>query len=159
MSNGFDILADRLAKGEISLEEFEKLKAALTDSNVIAPGRRTPSIAWIAILGLVVAGGAAAMLLNSQSSKVSSTVAAQRATGDLIVDSWEKTSIGVGKAYIVNSSDAAGLIIVSVTDRPGLTTYCEKSFEIQAAAVAKLNVGCMVNPPDPRMKVSVRWAE
>lgn len=130
MSNGYDILADRLAKGEISLEEFEKLKAALTDYSVTASERRTPNIALVGILGLVVACVAAAIFFNSQNSKISSTVASQRATGDLIVDSWKKTSIGVGEAYIVNNSDAAGLIIVSVTDRPGLTTYCEKSFEI-----------------------------
>jgi hypothetical protein len=157
-----DLLASKLAKGEISLEEFTRMKNAIPavekpKSTDPKPQSGRGLFLSFAAVAVAVFGVYLVMQNGQKSAQASATSTASnndgrqadlRRTGALYVTSYGKTKSGslVDSALITNESDAYGLVIVTVDNRSGLT-YCEQSFEIEANSRGEALLNCEIPPP------------
>ena len=172
MTKSIDLLSERLAKGEITLEEFEKLKLTLDKTAKSSPSGHPFSIVLLALAGVLVVGVSIAVLSDKlvvqvptvSGSREKSRLEEQRSAGELHVQSFSASSQGgktnrVNGAVLVNTTFASGAVVVAVTDRAGVTIHCEKSFNVQPTTSARINLDCAVSPPSSRVKVTARWAD
>lgn len=159
MGDQISTLKDRLAKGEISLEEFEKLKAAIADNPTTPEKKRSTSrTILLAGLGALLALGVIGNLTRSPSGGTSNPSEVAQGNGQLTVGN-ASASGNVVDVSLVNNSGASGTARLSILGPDQETRYCRVLIPIAPNQTKNVRFECGSSDIVGKFFAMTTWAQ